>query len=244
MLRLVVPKGSLEKSDLRVVRRRRSRDQPRLGGHLQGDDRRPANRRSAHAAPPGNSRSTWPTGCSTSVSPAATGSRRPRATSSASVSCSTRRSALAPGPHRACVPNDSPWQSREGPAQRGARRTEYAGLTKRFLADERRRRPGAVQPRRDRGQGARHRRRRRRTAPRRARRLRAAGLRIIDELLVSHTELIANKEALRRSQRSATRWTRSSCPAAGHARSARQGAGEAQRVGAANSTRSSRPSRR
>ena len=58
--------------------------------------------------------------------------------------------------------------------------------------------------------------------------LRAAGLRILDTILVSYTELIANPARLRRSRRSARRW--SSCrPAHRRARSAWPGAAEAQR---------------
>ena len=66
--------------------------------------------------------------------------------------------------------------------------------------------------------------------------LRAAGLRVIDEILQSYTELIANPAGLRR-RRQAPRHAPDPHAARGRARGPGQGAREAQRAAATTSTR-------
>ena len=68
------------------------------------------------------------------------------------------------------------------------------------------------------------------TAPRPVRALRAAGLKIIDTILTSYTELIANPASYDDPQK-AHAMGQLLTPAAGHARGAQQGAREAQRGG-------------
>lgn len=93
-----------------------------------------------------------------------------------------------------CVANDSPWQSAKDLPQGVKVATEYVGLTQRFLSSN------GVHAQVQHSHGA--------TEAKvpdivdavvelteTGSALRAAGLRIIDELLVSHTELFANKEA-------------------------------------------------
>ncbi len=93
-----------------------------------------------------------------------------------------------------CVADDSPWQSAKDLPQGVKVATEYVGLTQRFLSSK------GVQAAVQHSHGA--------TEAKvpdivdavvelteTGSALRAAGLRIIDELLVSHTELFANKEA-------------------------------------------------
>ena len=93
-----------------------------------------------------------------------------------------------------CVANDSPWQSAKDLPNGVRVATEYVGLTQRFLSSK------GVEAKVQHSHGA--------TEAKvpdivdavvelteTGSALRAAGLRIIDELLVSHTELMANKEA-------------------------------------------------
>ena len=93
-----------------------------------------------------------------------------------------------------CVANDSPWQSTKDLPNGVRVATEYVGLTQRFLSSK------GVDAKVQHSHGA--------TEAKvpdivdavvelteTGSALRAAGLRIIDELLVSHTELMANKEA-------------------------------------------------
>ncbi len=93
-----------------------------------------------------------------------------------------------------CVANDSPWQSAKDLPNGVRVATEYVGLTQRFLSAK------GVEAKVQHSHGA--------TEAKvpdivdavvelteTGSALRAAGLRIIDELLVSHTELMANKEA-------------------------------------------------
>ena len=222
MLRLAVPKGSLEKPTFELFADADLADQPRLGGQLQGDDRRPADRRGAHPAPAGD--------------PALRRRRplRPR----------HRRARLDRGdrerrrqPRRAAVlqgqrPTGAHRVVRAPTTRRGSRSkdlphgvrvaTEYVGLTQRFLSAK------GVDANVQFSHGA--------TEAKvpdivdavvelteTGSALRAAGLRIIDELLVSHTELIANKEAYADPEEGA-RDGPDPHAAAGHARSPRQGA--------------------
>ena len=128
-----------------------------------------------------------------------------------------------------CVLNDSPWQSVKDLPNGVRVATEYVGLTKRFLSSK------GVEAHVQFSHGA--------TEAKvpdivdavvelteTGNALRAAGLRIIDELLVSHTELFANKEAYADPAK-AHAMDQILTLVAGHARSPRQGAGQAQRVG-------------
>ena len=110
MLKLVLPKGSLEKATLELFEAADLRGPPRLGGRLQGHHRRPADRRGPHPAARRRSRRTSPRGCSTSASPAGTGSRRPPATSCRSASCSTRRPRANPVRIVVAVPATRPYE--------------------------------------------------------------------------------------------------------------------------------------
>ena len=91
MLRLVLPKGSLEKRHPRSVRRRRPQRHPVLGGRLPGHHRRSPGRARCGSSAPRRSPCTWPTASSTSASPDATGSRSGGATSPRSACSTTRR---------------------------------------------------------------------------------------------------------------------------------------------------------
>ena len=78
MLQAGAAEGFAGEGHARAVRGRRPPRHPLVVGRLQGDDRRPADRRGAHPAPAGDPDATSPRACSTSASPAATGSRRRR----------------------------------------------------------------------------------------------------------------------------------------------------------------------
>ena len=80
MLRLVLPKGSLERATLELFAAADLARHPVLRRRLPGDHRRPPDRRGPDPAARRRSRSTWPTGCSTSGSPAGTGWRSGGAT--------------------------------------------------------------------------------------------------------------------------------------------------------------------
>ena len=186
---------------------------------------------------PRRSRSTWPTACSTWASPAGTGSRSGAPTWSRWASCTTPR----PPPTRSgwCWPwprtrRQDASADLAGQPGRGSA-TEYPELTRRAAG-----RPGGRGRdlpllRRHRGQGARHRRRVVEITET-GRALRAAGLRIVDTLLVSHTELIANPTAAA-DPGQAPRHGAAADPAAGHPGGPGEGAGQAQRLRRAGSTR-------
>ena len=161
MLRLVLPKGSLEKAtlelfaaaDLTVVRA--------LGRRLPGHHRRPPGRRRADPAAPGDPPSTWPTASSTSGSPAATGSRRPARRWSRSASSPTRRLPATPSRVVLAVAEDSAVIRGRRTCPRGRRvSTEYPELTRRALEKHGVRGRDPPLLRCHRGQDPRHRRRR------------------------------------------------------------------------------------
>ena len=110
MLRLVLPKGSLEKATLDALRRRRPRRRAGLGRRLPGHaSTTPASTRSASCGPR-RSRATWPRAASTSASPVATGSRRP----------GPRWSRWASSPIRRPPPTPSGWSWRWPRTRRSA----------------------------------------------------------------------------------------------------------------------------
>ena len=188
------PRGR-SRGDPRALRRRRPRASYRaLRGRLPGHHRRPPGRRGPDPAAPGDPASTSPRASSTSASPAATGwrSRAPR--SCRSASCPTPRSRANPIRIVLAVAEDSPVTLDRGPGAPGAGRSgrdrvpraDPAVLEEHGVDAEIRLSYGATEAK----------------VPDIAdcvveitetgRALRAAGLRIIDTLLVSHTELIAN----------------------------------------------------
>ena len=158
VLRLVLPKGSLEKATLELFEAADLTVDPLLVGRLQGHDRRPARSPRSASCGPQEIPSTSPRVCSTSASPGATGSRRRPATS-----CQPGRAAVLEG-HRAT--RSGSWspspatrrRPRRRPARRRAGLDRVPELTRRFFAEHghRRRRPALL--RRHRGQDPRHRR--------------------------------------------------------------------------------------
>ena len=186
----------------------------------------PASTASASCAPR-RSRPTSPTACSTSASPAATGSRRRAPTWSAWASCATRRPPASRS--RSCwrCPTTRPYRSGRGPSGGCAGLDRVHGLTRRYFESrgvdaDIRLSYGATEAK----------------VPdivdciveitETGRALRAAGLRIIDEILVSYTELVANRAAYADpAKRHAMEQVHDA--AAGCARGPGQGAGEAQR---------------
>ena len=196
MLRLVLPKGSLEQATLELF------EDADLGGRRASSDVDYRGHASTIRASPRcascarrRSRATSPRACSTSASPGATGSRRPTPRSSPSASCTTRRRPRGPindgargrrRPHRGRRSKTCP------PGLRRAHRVPRADPPLLREARRRRRHPlsyGATEAK----------------VPDIAdavveitetgRALRAAGLRILDTILVSYTELIANPVA-------------------------------------------------
>ena len=135
VLKLVLPKGSLEQATLELFEAadlavRRSSD-----GRLQGHHRRPPHRRRAASCARRRSPPTWPRACSTSASPAGTGSRRPRATSCRWASCEYSKATANPFRIVVAVPEDSPWDKVEDLPDGVRVSTEYPELTRRFFAE-------------------------------------------------------------------------------------------------------------
>ena len=160
VLRLVLPKGSLEKATLELFEAADLAVSRSSDGRLPGHHRRPPHRRRPHPAAPGDRHATWPRACSTSASPAGTGSRRRAARSSPSASCTTPRPPPARSSIVLAVAGDSPFNSVADLPRRpaGFHRVPRAHPP---VPGEARRQP-ARHPallRRHRGQGARHRRR-------------------------------------------------------------------------------------
>ena len=159
MLKLVIPKGSLEEQTLRLfeaadltVRRSSSRD-------YHGSDRRRAHRARQRAAPPGDPDLRGRRACSTSASPDRTGSPRPAATSRCSRVSATRRRGTGHGTKIVlAVPNEHPANSaKEMPA--GSRiSTEFVRDHRAAFRGSRHPGQGRVELRRHRGEGARDRR--------------------------------------------------------------------------------------
>ena len=235
MLKLVLPKGSLEKATLELFEAADLRVHRELGGRLQGrPSTTPGSTRSASCARR-RSRPTWPRACSTSASPAGTGSRRPAATSSSSASCSTRRPRPT-RPHRRgrarrLAVADGRRPARRACGSRASTRSSPGGTspTKGIDADIRlsygateAKVPDIVDCIVD--------------ITETGRALRAAGLKIIDD--DPHVLHRADRQpgGLRR-PREAPRHGADPHPARGRARGPRQGAGEAQRAGRPTSTR-------
>ena len=176
MLRLVLPKGSLERADPRSCSKTpTSRSCAAPTSTTARTHRRPARRRGAHPAAAGDPALRRRRPASTSASPGATGSRRRDAdVVDASPSCTTRRRRRARSASCSRSRPTRPWQSVDGPARPACVvHTEYPELTRRFFEQARRRRRRRAVVRRHRGQGPRHRRRGRRDhrdRPRAARR--------------------------------------------------------------------------
>ena len=179
-----------------------------LDGRLQGDDRRPADRRGPHPAARRRSRATWPRACSTSASPAGTGSRRPRSDVVSLGELQYSKATADPFRIVVAVPQDSP-SSGSRTCPHGVRvSTEYPELTRRFFEKKGidadiRLSYGATEAK----------------VPdivdcivditETGRALRAAGLKIIDTILASLHRADRQPGGLRRPRRSATPCTRS-----------------------------------
>ena len=194
MLRIVFPKGSLEAATLDLF------DAADLAVTRSSDvDYRGVDRRSPRSTRSGScarrrSRSTSLKGCSTSGSPGATGSRRPRPRWCRSASSEYSKASARPVRIVVAIGAESPIERVEDLPQGVRVATEYPGLTRRFFEKKGidadiRLSYGATEAK----------------VPEIAdcivdltetgRALKAAGLKIIDSILTSHTELIANPVA-------------------------------------------------
>ena len=211
MLRLVLPKGSLERQTLQLFDDADLAVSRGSDVDYRGVDRRPADRRGAHPAAAGDPAATSPRAASTSASPGATGSRSATSTSSRSRSCTTRR---RPRGRSASCSRSRPTDPAQTvtdlpPGRRGAHRVPRAhpsllrpstastptctlsyGATEAKVPDI----ADAVVEITETGRA-----------------LRAAGLRILDTMLVSYTELHREPGRVPRTPRSARRWSRSRC---------------------------------
>ena len=181
----------------RAVRGGRPRASRRSSdGRLQGDHRRPPRRRRAHPAPAGDPAATWPRASSTSASPAGTGSRRP---ASDVVSLGELQLLEGDGAARSAsswpCPSDSPCDRVEDlpDGRAGVDRVPRAHPA--LLRRSRASRPTSAsptappRPRSPTSSTASS------TSPRPAGRCGPPACKIIDTILTSYTELIANPAA-------------------------------------------------
>ena len=134
VLRLVLPKGSLEKATLELFEAADLHGRARLVGRLQGHDRRSAHRRGAHPAPAGDPdvRRRGPVRHRHHRSRLGRGDRR--ATSSASASCATPRPPADPIRVVVAVAGDSPVTDVADLPDGVRVSTEYPELTRRYFA--------------------------------------------------------------------------------------------------------------
>ena len=141
MLRLVLPKGSLERATLQLFEDADLAVRAVLRRRLPRHDRRPARHRRHGSCGRRRSRATSPTGSSTSASPAATGSRRPASTSSTLTELHYSKATARPIRMVLAVGGRLAGGSRSTTCPPGVRvHTEYPELTRRFLEKARRRR--------------------------------------------------------------------------------------------------------
>ena len=137
MLKLVLPKGSLEKATLELFEAadlQVSRDS--VGAATRPPSTTPASTRCASCARR-RSRGTWPRACSTSASPAGTGSRRPRSDVVSLGELQYSKATDNPVRIVVAVPRRLAGRAASRTCPQGVRvSTEYPELTRRFFAEK------------------------------------------------------------------------------------------------------------